>query len=166
MSITVRPVKLEDKPQWIDLWHQYLSLYKPIDDLTKETTEVLFDKLLDSTKPVYSAVAELDGMLIGIVNYITHIFTWTIEDALYINDLYVAEASRSLGAGQKLMQFVFQHADQLNCKKCYWSTNTDNTEGHALYAKVGFQPGKVVYQRFFRLGNNRTVYMTVYMTVY
>lgn len=150
MSASIRPIEEKDKEEWLNLWSGpdgYLVFYKSM--VPQEVSEVTFKRFFDPKEPVYSAVAVDDstGKVIGFVNYLTHRNTWTIEDALYLNDLFVSNDSRLKGVGRKLIEYVYAEADKLKCKKCYWSTQFENHRAQLLYTKVGVKSGFLLYKR-------------------
>ncbi|QBM90168.1 D-amino-acid N-acetyltransferase [Metschnikowia aff. pulcherrima] len=148
---TIRPISAEDKEQWVQLWSgedSYLKFYKSLDKMTSEITNTTFNRFLDVNEPVYAAVAtDETGSLIGFATYLTHRNTWTVEDALYLNDLFVSSKSRLGGVGRKLIEFVYQEADKLGVKKVYWNTQFENHRAQLLYTKVGKKSGFLLYVR-------------------
>lgn len=125
-----------------------MEFYEALDRVSDEATETTFSRFLDEKEPVYCAVAvDESGKVIGFVTYITHRNTWTVEDALYIHDLYVSTKSRLKGVGRALIEFCYKEADRFNCPKCYWSTQFDNHRAQLLYTKVGKKSGFLIYRR-------------------
>lgn len=152
MSVTIRPIRAEDKPAWLNLWagpEGYIDFYQSQHKITPEISNNTFAKFLDPAQPVYSAVAVDDstGEVIGFANYLTHANTWTFEDALYLNDLFVCSQNRLHGVGRKLIEFIYSEADRLGCKKCYWSTQFENHRAQLLYTKVAVKSGFLLYRR-------------------
>lgn len=151
MSVTIRPIKEKDKPEWLHLWTGkggYIEFYNSLDKITPEISDTTFARFLDANEPVYSVVAVDDsGKIIGFANYLTHRNTWTVEDALYLNDLFVSSESRLHGVGRKLIEYIYGEADRLKCKKCYWSTQFENHRAQLLYTKAGVKSGFLLYRR-------------------
>lgn len=152
MGFYVRPIERKDKEQWVDLWcgkDSYLVFYNGLDRVPAHVTETTFNRFFDDKEPVYSAVAVDDEseQVIGFANYLTHRNTWTIEDALYLNDLFVSPNNRLKGVGRALIEFTYKEADRMNCKKCYWSTQFENHRAQLLYTKVGQKSGFLLYRR-------------------
>ncbi|KAI5962747.1 HPA3 [Candida theae] len=152
MSVVIRPIEAKDKEQWLNLWTGplgYIEFYKSLDKITPEISETTFARFLDPKEPVYALVAvdPHTDKIIGFANYLTHRNTWTINDALYLNDLFVSETSRLHGVGRKLIEAVYDEADRLKCEKCYWSTQFENHRAQLLYTKVGVKSGFLLYRR-------------------
>lgn len=151
MSFTIRPIEEKDKSEWLNLWRgegSYLEFYKSLDVVPSEATETTFKRFFDPAEPVYAAVAVDDsGKLIGFAHYLTHRNTWTVNDAMYLNDLFVLAHSRLHGVGKALIEYVYGEADKLKCPKVYWSTQFENHRAQLLYTKVGVKAGFLIYKR-------------------
>lgn len=151
MSFTIRPIEEKDKPEWLQLWSgndSYLEFYKSLDKVSTEVSDSTFKRFLDPKEPVYAAVAVDDaGKLIGFAHYLTHRNTWTIEDSMYLNDLFVSSSCRLKGTGRALIEYVYAEADKLHCGKVYWSTQFENHRAQLLYTKVGVKAGFLTYRR-------------------
>lgn len=151
MSFTIRPIEEKDKPEWLDMWRgkgSYLEFYKSLDVVPDIATETTFKRFFDENEPVYAAVAVDDtGKLIGFAHYLTHRNTWTVEDSLYLNDLFVRGDSRLNGVGRALIEYIYSEADKKDCRKVYWSTQFENHRAQLLYTKVGVKSGFLLYRR-------------------
>lgn len=151
MTFSIRPIEQKDKAEWTQLWSgkdSYLEFYKSLDKVSAEVTESTFARFFDPAEPVYALVAvDESGKLVGFAHYLTHRNTWTIEDALYLNDLFVSSHSRLGGIGRALIEAVYAEADKLKCKKVYWSTQFENHRAQLLYTKVGVKSGFLLYRR-------------------
>jgi GNAT superfamily N-acetyltransferase len=51
--------------------------------------------------------------LIGLVHYIFHRSTWTIENYCYLQDLFVDPKHRASGLGRKLIEAVYAEAEKI-----------------------------------------------------
>lgn len=150
MSVTIRPIEARDKNDWLRLWagpEGYLVFYKS--SLPAEVSEITFGRFLDEKEPVYAIVAVDDstGQIIGFANYVVHRNTWSIDDSLYLNDLFVDESSRLKGTGRKLIEYVYKVSDEKKYSKCYWNTQFENHRAQLLYTKVGVKSGFLLYRK-------------------
>lgn len=147
--MSIRPIERSDYDQWYQLWagpNGYLEFYKS--KVPAAVSKNTFERFFDPSEPVYAAVAvDESGALIGFAHYVTHRNTWTIGDALYLNDLFVSNDNRLKGTGRKLIEYVYQEADRLKCEKTYWSTQFENHRAQMLYTKVGKKSGFLLYRR-------------------
>ncbi|GMM37066.1 histone acetyltransferase [Saccharomycopsis crataegensis] len=147
MQIEIRPVAESDHDEWLRLFNLYLVFYKA--SLPEETKEFTFRRLLDPAIPMWSALAihPETKKPIGLANYLQHLATWSTEDMIYLNDLYVDEKQRLKNVGKQLIEYVYKKADELGAPVVYWSTDFDNHRAQLLYTKVGVRTNKVKYFR-------------------
>lgn len=150
-EVTIRPLKREDKEIYYKLWcdpdESYIKFYNLLDKMNRDIFDYNFERYFDDSVHMWSCVAEHEGEVIGFCNYLTHLNTWTKEDSLYLNDLYVLPSSRLGGVGRKLIEYVYTQADKLGAPKVYWQTAYNNHRAQLLYTKVGVRSDKVVYLR-------------------
>lgn len=143
----IRAVGEADFAQWLALWRGYQSFYKTnIDDAVTAKTWARF---LDSTEPVYCAVAELDGKLVGIVHYIYHRSCWTEGDYVYLQDLFVDSTIRGKGIGRALIEHVYTEARKAQASRVHWLTHESNTQAMLLYDRIAEKSGFIQYRKLF-----------------
>jgi len=139
----IKPISQADFTQWLDLWQGYLSFYEA--ELPEEVTQTTFDRILKSE--IHGAIAIDDsGKALGIVHWLTHLDTWSIEDTCYLEDLFVSSQARGQGVGRSLIRYVETWARQNNLAKVYWLTAENNLTARALYEKVADKTGFIHYE--------------------
>jgi GNAT superfamily N-acetyltransferase len=121
----VRPLRAGDREQWEPLWAGY-NLFYERPDFPAEITQVTWTRLLDPADPMHSAIAELDGRIAGIVHYLYHRSTTTVEDVCYLQDLFTAPEARGLGIGRALIEHVYDEAAKAGSRRVYWQTHEEN----------------------------------------
>jgi GNAT superfamily N-acetyltransferase len=121
----VRPLNADDREEWQPLWDGY-NLFYERPDFPSEITEVTWARCLDPAEPVFAAVAEIDGKIVGIVHYLYHRSTTMIENVCYLQDLFTAPAARGLGAGRALIEHVYDEAAKAGVRRVYWQTHEAN----------------------------------------
>ena len=72
--MNVRPLAERDKEDWHRLWAGYLEFYGA--EVSDEVTAHTWERLMDRDYPVWGLVAEADGEVAGILNYV---LTSTVE---------------------------------------------------------------------------------------
>ena len=143
----VRPIARADYPQWRTLWDGYNAFYgrsgpTALDErITAQTWEWFFD----AGEGVEALVAELDGHVVGIVHFLYHRSTSRLADVCYLQDLFTDEAYRGKGVGRALIQRVLDTAKKAGSARVYWTTQTTNLAGRALYDKMAEHRGFIVY---------------------
>jgi GNAT superfamily N-acetyltransferase len=146
-DVVVRPVGTDEKAAWLPLWKGYQTFYKTV--ISDETSTVVWARLHDPAEPMSVLGAYVDGKLLGIVHYIFHRSCWTVGDYCYLQDLFVAEGTRNLGLGRKLIAAVEEKARAAGASRVYWLTHETNTDARALYDKVADRPGFIQYRKLF-----------------
>lgn len=124
MGIKVREVKAKDYQAWITLWRQYLTFAGS--ELDESITLSTWNRALSSDSPLMCRVAEMDGSIIGFALFVLHEGTWGTLPLCYLEDLYVDEKSRGIGAGRSLIEAIRDEAKDKSWAKVYWVTRESN----------------------------------------
>jgi len=144
-SVAIHELEAADYDVWLPLWKAYQTFYKA--SLPEEVTHESFRRMLDPHEPTFGALAFADGHAIGMVHWIFHRSNWSIGDYCYLQDLYVNEQSRGLGAGQALVEHVYSQASKASCSRVYWLTHETNKTAMLLYDRVAERSGFVQYKK-------------------
>jgi len=131
MTISVRPLKAEDKSRWLELWNGYLTFYET--SLSDEQTELTWNRLMDSDYGVFGLMAEKDGAMVGITHFMFRPSTWAPKDYCYLEDLFVDPTVRGGGAGRALISRVIELAKEHGAGRVYWTTKESNAQARILY---------------------------------
>ena len=134
MAIAIRELKPGDREQWQPLWDGY-NLFYERPNLPREITEAAWARFLDPSEPMHAAVAELDGKIVGIVHYLYHRSTTSVELVCYLQDLFTAPEARGLGVGRALIEHVYDEAAKAGSTRVYWQTHEENP-ARKLYDRV------------------------------
>ena len=146
MSVTIRNLNETDRAGWDALWQAYLAFYKVA--LEPSVTEATWRRLIDPAEDMHALCAvDGTGAMTGIVHYLFHPVTWSIAPRCYLEDLYVAEMARGMGAGRALIEAVYAAAEARGADQVYWLTHADNETARRLYDRVGRLTAFVKYQR-------------------
>ena len=146
MPLKIRPLGVEDRSEWAQMWSDYLSFYDT--EVAPEVYETTFARLIDPANWVQNAlIAELDGAAVGIVHYIYHAHNWRVEDVCYLQDLYAKEAVRGQGIGRALIEAVYAAADANGTPNVYWMTQDFNANARLLYDRIGTLTPFIKYSR-------------------
>ncbi len=82
MTISIRPLKVEDKNGWLELWHGYLTFYETT--LSDSQTELTWNRLIDPNYGIHGLVTEKDGAVVGITHFMFRPSTWAPMDYCYL----------------------------------------------------------------------------------
>lgn len=141
----IRMAHEDDFAQWVTLWKGYQVFYKT--NIAEATTDTTWSRFLDPAEPMYCAVAEVDGKLIGMVHYIFHRSCWTAGDYVYLQDLFAAPEMRGKGVGRALIEHVYAVAKAQGGSRVWWLTHETNSDAMHLYDKIADKSGFIQYRK-------------------
>jgi GNAT superfamily N-acetyltransferase len=141
----IRMAHEDDFAQWVTLWKGYQVFYKT--NIAEATTDTTWSRFLDPAEPMYCAVAEVDGKLIGMVHYIFHRSCWTAGDFVYLQDLFAAPEMRGNGVGRALIEHVYAVAKAQGGSRVWWLTHETNSDAMHLYNKIADKSGFIQYRK-------------------
>jgi GNAT superfamily N-acetyltransferase len=133
--IAVRAARSEDKTAWLPLWHGYCAFYNTA--IPAPVTEATWARIHDPAQPFGCLVACGEGdRLLGFAVYVLHPNTWSTQTLCYLEDLFVAEDARGLGAGRALIEALAALGRREKWLRIYWMTKKDNARARALYDRL------------------------------
>ena len=131
MNVTVRPAQARDEPRWRELFDAYTRFYErePNDAIAKHA----WKRIHDPSSPVHAAVAEAEGRVVGIANYLLHESTGSVQPVCYLQDLFVDPQVRGAGVGRRMIDWLVAEMKANRWSRLYWSTRETNYRARALY---------------------------------
>ncbi|HEX4330870.1 MAG TPA: GNAT family N-acetyltransferase [Usitatibacter sp.] len=142
-SAVVRPAEARDYDRWRELLDAYTRFYEREPD--EAIARHVWSRIVDPKAPVYAAVAEVDGRVVGMTNYLLHESTGTPALVCYLQDLFVDPAIRARGVGEALIDFVLAEMKRHGWQRVYWSTRETNYRARGLYDKYAPHSGFLRY---------------------
>ena len=139
--VDVRPLREEDREPWEELSRGYHAFYGrtiPPEFYARTWARISAGNELQALGAV------LDGALVGIAHYFRHPRFW-FEDVVYLQDLFVEERARGLGAGRALIEAVAERARAAGAGRLYWHTKAGNEPARRLYDSVAAHTGFIRY---------------------
>ena len=144
-TVTVRPLRAEDKPAWTPLRQGCLAYYEA--EVPAEVSDPTFARLIDPEEPMEGALAFVGGGAVGLVHLVSHRSTWTKGNYGYLQDLFAAERMRGRGVGRALIEHAYARAAELGCSRVHWLTHETNAQAMILYDRVAERSGFVQYRK-------------------
>ncbi|MEO0999084.1 MAG: GNAT family N-acetyltransferase [Pseudomonadota bacterium] len=142
----IRPIAASDQSAWRRLWTGYLDFYET--SVTEEVYETTFTRLLSGDAGEFRGLIAVAGdRPVGLAHYLLHRHCWRVENACYLQDLYVAPEARGTGAGRALIEAVYAAADAAGAPAVWWLTQAHNTAGRRLYDRIGQRTPFIRYNR-------------------
>lgn len=143
--MNIRMAQQADYAQWLPLWKGYQVFYKV--EIADAVTELTWARFLDASEPMHCAVAEIDGVLVGMVHYIFHRSCWTAGDYVYLQDLFTQPGLRGKGVGRALIEHVYASAAHDQAARVWWLTHESNLQAMQLYDQLADKSGFVQYRK-------------------
>lgn len=145
-TVTVRPLRAEDRAQWAALWRAYLAFYET--SVSAQVERLAFDRMLSGAEGEFRGlVAARDGRLVGLAHYLFHRHGWRVEKACYLQDLYAAPEVRGQGVGRALIEAVYAAGDAEGAPGVWWLTQSHNDTARRLYDRIGRLTPFIRYDR-------------------
>lgn len=144
MSVEIRNVQHEDRPEWLALWNAYLAFYRV--GLDPAITDATWSRILDPTSQVCMRVAEVDGALAGFAIHLSHPSTWVMGNDCYLEDLFLDERYRGRGIGRALIDDLVGICKENGWERLYWHTDEGNVRARKLYDSYVKPDGHVRYR--------------------
>lgn len=134
-GVTIRPLATSDRVQWDELWCGFLEFTDTI--LPESVTDKTWHRLIATNEqPSALAAFDEDGLMLGFAHFLFHRTSWGIGPVCYLEDLFVTEQARGLGAGRALVLDVERTARENGCEEMYLVTAKDNEIACGLYNQV------------------------------
>lgn len=143
-DLVIRPARTEDEARWRALWAGYLRFYRA--SLAPAVTDRTWARLLDPGSQLHALVAERQGDVIGLCNYVFHDTTWSEAPICYLQDLYVDPDARGGGAAKALILACRDDARARGAFRLYWQTQEYNGAARSLYDTIVPRSSFIVYR--------------------
>ena len=133
MEVVIRPGKIEDVPQALQLIKELALFEKEPDEVITTTASMERDGF--GKHPAYIlTVAELNKQVVGIAIYFVKYSTWKGK-GVYLDDLVVSESMRGKGIGQLLFDHVINYSKSIDAKQMHWQVLDWNEPAITFYKK-------------------------------
>lgn len=145
MADIIRMAEPRDEARWRELWAGYVDFYRG--SVPEEATAHTFARILDPASPVDCLVAERNGRVEGICNYLYHDSTWSTQPICYLQDLFVDPAARGGGLARQLILACEEAAKAKGAFRLYWQTQEYNAPARSLYDTIVSRSSFIVYRK-------------------
>ena len=140
-KITIRKAVIEDANLILGFVHKLAKVEKAeheVETSQKQLIKTLFGKKSTS----HAVICEAGGIPIGHAIYFFNYSTWQGKNGLYIEDLYILEEYRNLGAGKQIIKHLSCLALEKDCGRVEWSVLEWNEPAIKFYNSLGAKPQK------------------------
>jgi GNAT superfamily N-acetyltransferase len=136
--VRVRAATPDDVPQ-IHAYIVELAVYEREPEGVTGTPEMLADALFGPRPSAEALIAEVDGEAVGFAVFHSTFSTWECAPGIWLEDLYVPEHHRRVGAGYALLSQVAALALERGCPRVEWHALDWNELALAFYERLGAQ---------------------------
>ena len=135
--ITIRPATPEDMHGVVSMIKELAAFHRQPANKVQMDVQTLINDGFNDPHPHFScAIAENDVESVGFVLYYDTYSTW-VGKTVFVEDLYVREQYRGMGAGKRLLQHVTRDALGRGALRVGWSALEWNSNAVEFYKKQG-----------------------------
>jgi GNAT superfamily N-acetyltransferase len=135
-EVRVRPATPDDAGQIYGFIVE-LAVYEREPDAVTGTTEMLAHALFGPRPSAEALIAEADGEAVGFAVFHGTFSTWECEPGIWLEDLFVPERHRRLGAGHALLSHLAALAIERGCPRVEWHALDWNELALGFYERLG-----------------------------
>jgi GNAT superfamily N-acetyltransferase len=135
-QVRVRAATPEDVPQIYDFIVE-LAVYEREPDAVTGTHEMLADALFGPRPSAEALIAEADGEVVGSAVFHGTFSTWECLPGIWLEDLFVPERHRRVGAGHALLAHLAALAIERGCPRVEWCALDWNELALGFYERLG-----------------------------
>uniref|UniRef100_UPI00404746A2 GNAT family N-acetyltransferase n=1 Tax=Aliarcobacter sp. TaxID=2321116 RepID=UPI00404746A2 len=114
-----------------------LAIYEKLPNEVKTNVEEIKESIFGKNSTVKALICEEEGIAIGFAVYFYNYSTWLGKNGIYLEDLYVSESKRGIGAGKAMLKYLARKALEQNCGRFEWSCLDWNTPSREFYESFG-----------------------------
>jgi GNAT superfamily N-acetyltransferase len=138
-ALAVRPARPSDVADLILLVRELAEYERALEQAI--ATEADFTRDLFGPSPrVHALVAEVEGAVIAYAIYFLNYSTWLGKHGIFLEDLYVRQTHRGLGAGTALLRALAQECVNKGYGRFEWSVLDWNEPALGFYRSLGAFP--------------------------
>lgn len=136
MEYSIRNCEVTDLPKLIVLCQKHAEFERA--DYDSEGKEEGLKKALFSKEPkLFCLVVAVGNDIVGYVSYNFTYSTWSADDYLYMDCLFLEEEARSFGIGEVLINTLKEIGKEKNCVNMQWRTPQFNERAIKFYHRIG-----------------------------
>ncbi len=136
MTIKIRRAEKADASAILQFIND-LAVYEKEPEAVLNSVESIEEKLFGDEVHAQAVICEYEGIPIGFAVYFFNYSTWLGKYGLYLEDLYVAENQRGVGAGKAIMKHLAKTAVARDCGRFEWVVLDWNQKSIEFYESIG-----------------------------
>ncbi len=136
LKLEIRKATIDDASLILDLVKE-LATYEKAENEVVATVEDIQRNLFSNCTTTKAIICTSEGKPIGFAVYFLNFSTWLGKNGIYLEDLYVSQSHRGLGAGKKMLKYLAQIAVKNDCGRFEWSVLDWNEPAIKFYESIG-----------------------------
>lgn len=130
--LEIRPLENDDYDSWLPLW-----LGNNQGHFDQEVTDETWKRLMAANSNVNGLGAFNDDKMTGLLHYILHPVTGHINPVCYMQDVFVDQRYRRMGAAKALVKELSLIGKNEKWARIYWLAEENNEAAQNLYKNIG-----------------------------
>lgn len=128
----IRSLEMNDFPLWLPLWNGN-NQGQINADLTTET----WSRITNTHYPVHGLGAFEKDQMRGLIHYVLHPTTGSIQPVCYMQDVYVDPPQRRKGIAKAMTRALVEIGQKQGWARLYWLAEAGNEAAQNLYKTLG-----------------------------
>jgi GNAT superfamily N-acetyltransferase len=137
--LNIRPATVADAGLILHFIRE-LAIYEKAEQSVQTDEIGIAESLFGADATARALICEADGEAIGYAVYFYNYSTWLGRKGIYLEDLYVSQEKRGVGAGKALLKYIARQAVAEGCGRFEWSVLDWNTPAIEFYTAAGAKP--------------------------
>ncbi len=118
--LNIRPATVADAGLILHFIRE-LAIYEKAEHSVQTDEIGIAESLFGADATARALICEVDGEAIGYAVYFYNYSTWLGRKGIYLEDLYVSQEKRGVGAGKALLKYIARQAVAEGCGRFEWS---------------------------------------------
>lgn len=135
-DFSIREANINDAPAILSFITE-LAVFEKAEHEVLSSVEDIEKNVFGDSSTAHALIGELDKEPVAMAVYFFNYSTWLGKNGLYLEDLYVSEAHRRIGAGKAMLRHLAKMAIDKNCGRFEWSVLDWNQSAIDMYESVG-----------------------------
>lgn len=138
-NFSIREAAIDDAAVILDFVTELAAFEKAEHEVLTDV-EAIEHTMFSESATAKAIIGELDDKPIAMAVYFFNYSTWLGKNGLYLEDLYVSDKHRGIGAGRRMLRHLARLALEKDCGRFEWSVLDWNLPAIGLYNAVGAVP--------------------------
>ncbi|AXX91924.1 GNAT family N-acetyltransferase [Malaciobacter molluscorum LMG 25693] len=135
-KVIIRDANIDDS-ETIFNFIKELAIYEKALDEVKTNVEGIKQSVFGENSVTYVLIAEYNNEPVGMALYFYNYSTWEGKNGIYLEDLFVTDKYRGIGAGKALLKQLAKIAVEKDCKRVEWQVLDWNKPSIDFYDSIG-----------------------------